>query len=934
MPRLSQKCWSSNDKTSIASAPLLDFLVPLLWKPRPGGQTRGIHRRHRLVSRCPDNATQSECNFFSALAQASSCCRHQHIRCTGRWGGVHNSSFSTWTTSQTASKAIRADDFSESVEGLKRWHEDEGTTKLLDGQPDPGGSARQRSKRQQSTGLASDFFNTRMKDFAAGSNLPQGFFDDMQHFQFRIREIVHDQKISAHAREDDARSGSTGHLKPSVQKHDRDVKSRMNLLQSVRELEAKLAQAKQSLHRSTELEVQPHARKPITLSKDDYMNLVDLYYYTHKKRFTPEAPDYSPTPTFLEDYSFKLSEDFAPPSAYARYYEDEEGYESPLKEIESSLRMNQIREVAVMQDFVNLLLDDRSSNRALFKVYQKLPSPGVAYLPRGVRRLFLQRMSTPWIRNTVSMVRYLSLIDDMQRAELPITRAEWSSAIYLAGRTFSQMSNEDALPNALKMWRRMEMDADVKASNVTFNILFDIAVRAGKYVLADTMLREMHNRGLRLNRLGRVSLIYYHGLRQDGDAIRKTYRDFVDAGEIVDTLVLNCVIASLNNARENTAAEQTYERMKDIHLRRRQQKQSSDGTAYKRYPDPGSNIIDGDVASNSLGRTLLRASHLRSILPENHQQLQNAMPLTPDQDTFKSMISYHTNVSGDIDRITVLLNEMVEIFGLPFRTRTFQLLFKGFALHGHATDSTARWSAKQLDLVWDRCREAVKETRKARRAIKHEVHPLPNLAEAEANGPSATSSMQADFPKEQKLHEWYDFVLDLAAFPRERRKPIERIHAQLFDEEITVKDAGFSNPFFPAGRTFQPYTRETYYPLGDSATDHEEGEYTLPSPAHVIEPNYTESDNQPTHNGNEPESGHDEEEERGLMDHEVVATRPLVCWLLRAYARCYASRSKMEEIWNSVKKVYHPRDATEKESVIRVLRRCLRDCDRHGPHML
>ena len=67
------------------------------------------------------------------------------------------------------------------------------------------------------------------------------------------------------------------------------------------------------------------------------MNLVDLYHYTHKKRFTPESPDYSPTPTFLEDYSFKLSEDFAPPRAYARYYENEEGYESPLKEVEQSM---------------------------------------------------------------------------------------------------------------------------------------------------------------------------------------------------------------------------------------------------------------------------------------------------------------------------------------------------------------------------------------------------------------------------------------------------------------------------------------------------------------------------------------------------------------------------------------------------------------------
>ena len=173
-------------------------------------------------------------------------------------------------------------------------------------------------------------------------------------------------------------------------------------------------------------------------------------------------------------------------------------------------------------------------------------------MPTGVLRVFLQRMSTPAVKTGNLMLRYLSLIDDMQMAKLPITKSEWSSAIYLAGRSFGRVTQSD-MAHAFRLWRQMEQEAGVKASYVTFNILFDIAVRAGKYALADSILREMHSRGLRLNRLGRVGLIYYHGIRGDGDAVRKTYRDFVDSGEIVDTLVLNCVIAALMNAGEPTA---------------------------------------------------------------------------------------------------------------------------------------------------------------------------------------------------------------------------------------------------------------------------------------------------------------------------------------------------------------------------------------------
>ncbi|KIX10311.1 uncharacterized protein Z518_01393 [Rhinocladiella mackenziei CBS 650.93] len=840
------------------------------------------------------------------------------------------------------------------------------------------------AKRGKDKGNPWGFFDSNALEFASQTRLPIAFFHDLDGLQKRMQQAEQEPRPDG------------------AEPTDSQLNEQFRLLRSVRALEEKLAKAKadlsDSIHKKSRLSNHPASlpprHSPVVLSKDDFKNLVDLYYYTHRSRFDPESADSSPTPIFLEDYSFKLSEDFAPPQAYAEFYNNDEGFESPLKEIESRIKSRMLREVDVTRAFVDLLLDDYSSNAALFEAYKRLPRPGVAFLPRGIVRVFLQRMSTPWQKSEKSMIRYLSLIDDMQRAELPITKSEWASAIYLAGRSFTKVTQAEVTA-AFRVWRQMENDAGVKSHHVTFNILFDIAVRANKYALAQMVLKEMHERGLRLNRLGRVSIIYYHGLRGDGDAVRKAYRDFVDAGEIVDTLVLNCVITSLYNAQEPAAAEQIYERMKSLQggLRRGER---TDGQTYlyKQYPGPGSELIDREMASNSLGRVLLFASKLQHLLPDNHKQLQEAMPLTPDHVTYRSMISYHVNVSGNLNRITVLMHEMYEKFGLPFQSIHYQLLFKGFALHGATSNPDATWNVKRLHMVWDACRTALKGGQAARR-LRGSAEPvkptLPSIQDI--SNPSTDDELvqQSDSegsvkqPHFKRLSTWNDFVLDLALFPNERRKHIERIHAQLFDEEEEKRKSLFSKN----QKESTPSEQETYYPLGERSLDQEEGEYILPSPSLLIHPYRREGDHEfesptfPTRPakdiGNDsPESDQptvpqnadsdateshensssgaddstsspdassdarhedaneheDEKDQRPLpptSPHQVQATRPLVCWLLRAYTRCTGSRRQVEEVWNSVRKVWKTNDPNERDAVVRVLKRCLRDCDRYGP---
>merc|ERR1711939_332153 len=65
--------------------------------------------------------------------------------------------------------------------------------------------------------------------------------------------------------------------------------------------------------------------------------------------------------------------------------------------------------------------------------------------------------------------------------------------------------------------------------------------------------------------------------------------------------------------------------------------------------------------------------------------------------------------------------------------------------------------------------------------------------------------------------------------------------------------------------------------------------------------------------------------------HQVQPTRTLICWLLRAYTVCTGDRKKVEEVWRSVRKLWKTPDQHDRDNVARVLRRCLRDCDRYGP---
>lgn len=986
MPRNSLRPRSRRftDVAAVASITILDFLVPSLANQQRRGSA-GEKRRPREIGVLPETQSDVERCFFAAITRATSCSKHQrHFHAPESNNGIAHAARTR--PSKSSKSTYKHDVLSVFQTNQRRSFS---TTRARSQEPDKRQHEIDPYQFKEHAERFRKNPDSKVRRVSSKSRLSQDFFDDVSKVQKNENDVLSGAAIFR------GRSGSGGvgtqQESEASSLTSEDLNAQLRLLQTVRELEEKLAGAKAQLEASMRKasETAKSTERPgIQLTKEDYKGLVDLYYYSARDRYHPGGPDFSPSPTFLDSYSPETHQGFKfdRPEHVAEDDVQDDTADSQLKEVEATLHQNKRREIAAMQHFIDLLLDETSSNRDLFIAYKRFPHPGVSWLPAGVIRLFLQRMSTPLVKSPIAMVKYLSLIDDMQAAKLPITVAEWSSAIYLAGRSLGKKVTSAEVNNALEIWRKMERDAGVQSTHVTFNILFDIAVRAGKYAMAENFMQEMFSRGLRLNRLGRVSLIYYHGIRGDGDAVRRTYRDFVDAGEIVDTLVLNCVIVSLFNASEPAAAEQVYERMRDLQKRLvRGTRPDGSETFYIRYPESSSNLIDREAASNSLGRVLLSASKLKDVMPDKHAELQDSMPLRPDHFTFRAMIAYYANESGDLDRITVLIKQMTEEFDLPMSTKIYHLLFKGFALHGQMKDSEGMWRAERLRAMWDLYLQALKDAKFARRAVQkaasavdteeEELPTLPSFHEIEGQTTISTETPQLHGQK--RLDAVDEFVIDLAIYPQERRKPIERIHAQLFDEE-KPESSGFLSPFFPKKSASPPSRQEMIYALGNEEIDHEEGEYVLPPQATVAVPssllrsdqslpraqtrhNAQDADDDLTEGADHPNQKFSSERASLPDDQSYASARrtadelrhntyreddeqerlgsltpspSMVCWVLRAYAQCTGSRPEVVEVYNRIRKIYRPRDQIQAQSIVRVLQRCLRNCDRYKDYMI
>lgn len=328
-----------------------------------------------------------------------------------------------------------------------------------------------------------------------------------------------------------------------------------------------------------------------------------------------------------------------------------------------------------------LLEHDGLSPEIAYQIYTTLSWPRAAYLSYSTIRNLLHCLGVVQHRTEASMMRYLSVIDDLKAAEIPIAVADWNMAIQLAGKCFRKITNNE-VESALYLWREMEHKAGTKGNHFTFNILFDLAVKAGKYKLAEMIRNEMRDRGLKMDRYFRTGVILWRGLTRDGDGVREAYKELVEAGEIVDTTVMNCVITALIKAREPAAAEQVFLRMKNMYSSQSNSKPTPRDWRQRR----------------ELGYMLARATENVRGNTQAQKEIQEASPVGPDYATFKILIKHHAITSGNIDRVTELLDEMDRVFSIPLQGDMFYTLLFGFYHHGGIRYTS--WTKGRLESTW------------------------------------------------------------------------------------------------------------------------------------------------------------------------------------------------------------------------------------------
>ncbi|KAF2801413.1 uncharacterized protein BDZ99DRAFT_220411 [Mytilinidion resinicola] len=344
-----------------------------------------------------------------------------------------------------------------------------------------------------------------------------------------------------------------------------------------------------------------------------------------------------------------------------------------------------------------LLKNDESSHSKIYAVYQLLPYPRIPFLSLKTIRRLLHILSVVERHDQPSMQRYLSILDDMKIANIPVLRSEWTSAMAFAGRGVrSGPITEAEVQSMLYIWKEMESDAGVQGTNVTFNVLFDIAFKAGKYDLAQAFLKEIAKRNLRVSRYLRTSLIHYNGVRQNGPGVRKAYADLVEAGEIVDIVVLNSVVNALFRAREPSAAEAVFLRMKAMHT-------AKTGTTLPPYHwrDVRKAGLAMDAETRRLEAALRVAEADKDRMQElasHRQALQNAASIAPNTTTYALVIRYHAQTAGNIDRVAELIGEMQEE-NIPLDGNVFLSIIRGFSEFGGVRYSS--WTADRLEMFYE-----------------------------------------------------------------------------------------------------------------------------------------------------------------------------------------------------------------------------------------
>jgi pentatricopeptide repeat protein len=331
----------------------------------------------------------------------------------------------------------------------------------------------------------------------------------------------------------------------------------------------------------------------------------------------------------------------------------------------------------------------------IHELYQRLPEPRMLYIHARFRHQLLRVLGQPNERDSGSMLRYFSIIGDVKNTGIPLTTAEWNCGIAFASKYVGR-ARETEIEAALMLWREMECQANIKGTDVTFNILFDVATKAGNFGLAEMIYREMESRGHRYNRYHYTSLIHFFGLKHDTSGMRAAYKEMVNAGEIIDTVVLNAMISGLLRSGEEAAAERLYERMKALSL--------GFGASIGDDGDSTKIPVRTPSSDRAITQALLMFAKLGRRHPAMQPTLQQMALVAPDLQTYRILSNHFGVKRGDLAKVAAYVDEM-KFFKIPLHHAIFLALFKGFARHGGYARSP--WSEQRLAGIWSALLQAL-----------------------------------------------------------------------------------------------------------------------------------------------------------------------------------------------------------------------------------
>ncbi|KFA74691.1 hypothetical protein S40288_03937 [Stachybotrys chartarum IBT 40288] len=388
----------------------------------------------------------------------------------------------------------------------------------------------------------------------------------------------------------------------------------------------------------------------------------------------------------------------------------------------------------------------------VYKLYMQLPQPRMLLLTGHWRHRLMKVMGLPPKRDMESMLRYFALVADVKNAGLTLRRTHWNFALAFATKYVSQISQRE-LQSVLLLWREMEKESKVSGDDVTFNILFDAAAKAGNFTLAEMIYHEMESRGIEFSRYHHVSLIYYFGLRLDSGGIRAAYKEMVNAGEMVDTVALNCVISGLLRCGEEDSAEQTYEKMKSRHAL-------------------AVDMPERDYTMNKItSRVLMMFAKVGKQHPQLKKSFQQNVQLTPDLRTYKLFAEHYAIKVGNLKKVAQFLDEMKHL-RIPLHPTIFLALFKGFFTHGGPAGSD--WSRQRLEGVLSALYQAFDEHGKNFRIDRWVVIWALRAVKVCADNTAVMATFEAlsqrwDIPEDR--HSFLESILDNIINERDMKSP-------------------------------------------------------------------------------------------------------------------------------------------------------------------